>query len=76
MPAKKRATIYLNPRIYRALKVKSATTDRPVSDLIDEAVTLALREDEMDLAAAEDRANEPSRRFSEVLRDLKRDGLL
>jgi hypothetical protein len=71
-----KTTVYLEPRIYRALKVKAATTDRSVSDLINAAVLEALREDALDLEAFEKRAKEPSRPFEKVLRDLKRDGLL
>ena len=69
-------TVYLSPNVYRALKVKSATTDRSISDLINAAVIEALREDALDLEAFEKRAKEPSRSFEKVLEDLKRDGLL
>jgi predicted CopG family antitoxin len=71
-----KTTIYLAPNVYRALKVKSATTDRSMSDLINAAVIEALREDALDLEAFEKRAKEPSRSFEKVLEDLKRDGLL
>ena len=71
-----KTTIYLAPNVYRALKVKSATTDRSISDLINAAVIEALREDALDLEAFERRAKEPSRPFERVLEDLKRDGLL
>jgi hypothetical protein len=71
-----KTTVYLSPKVYRALKVKSATTDRSVSDLINAAVIEALREDALDLEAFEKRAKEPSRPFERVLEDLKRDGLL
>jgi hypothetical protein len=71
-----KTTVYLEPKIYRALKVKAATTDRTVSDLINAAVLEALREDALDLEAFEKRAKEPSRLFERVLQDLKRDGLL
>ncbi len=71
-----KTTVYLEPKLYRALKVKAATTDRSVSDLINAAVLEALREDALDLEAFERRAREPSRTFKKVLEDLKRDGLL
>ena len=73
-PAK--TTVYLQPKIYRALKVKAATTDRSISDLINAAVIEALREDALDLESFEKRSKEPSRPFEKVLEDLKRDGLL
>jgi hypothetical protein len=71
-----RTTVYLKPKVYRALKVKAATTDRSISELVNTAVLEALREDALDLDAFEKRSKEPSRSFEKVLEDLKRDGLL
>jgi len=71
-----RPTIYFEPRVYRALKIKAATSDRSLSELVNVAVTAALREDALDLEAFEKRRKEPSRPFERVLEDLKRDGLL
>jgi hypothetical protein len=76
MASMTRTTVYLQPKVYRALKVKAATTDRSISDLINTAVLEALREDALDLEAFEKRAKEPSRPFEKVLEGLKRDGLL
>jgi len=76
MATPRRTTVYFAPKLYRALKVKAATTDRGFSDLVNEAVQLALREDAIDDAAFRRRAKEPSRTFSEVLRDLKRARLI
>jgi hypothetical protein len=76
MASMTRTTVYLQPKVYRALKVKAATTDRSISDLINAAVLEALREDAIDLEAFEKRAKEPSRPFEKVLEGLKRDGLL
>ncbi len=72
----KRATVYLDSRIHRALKLKAAQTDATVSDLVNDAVRLSLKEDAIDLQAIQDRAHESTRPFEDVLRDLKRDGLL
>lgn len=55
MPNDTRMTVYLQPRIYRALKIKSATTDRSISELVNSAVIEALREDKVDLAAFDKR---------------------
>jgi hypothetical protein len=71
-----RTTLYLDPKIHRALKVKSATTDRTISEIVNEALIEALREDAIDLAAFRKRAKEPSRPFEKILAELKRDGLL
>lgn len=70
----KRATIYFDPLIHRALRLKAAQTDRSVSDLVGEAVRLTLQEDAEDLAAFTDRAREPRLAFDELVTSLKRRG--
>ncbi len=72
----KRATIYVDASLHRALRVKAAQTDRTISDLVNEAVRLSLAEDAEDLAAFEERAREPNLAFERVLKDLKRRGKL
>jgi len=72
----KRATIYVDANLHRALRVKAAQTDRTISDLVNEAVRLSLSEDAEDLAAFEERAREPNLAFESVLKDLKRRGKL
>jgi hypothetical protein len=74
--AQRRATIYFNPRVHRALRLKAAETDRSISELINEAVWLSLQEDAEDLAAFEERAHEPSIRFEDAVRALRRRGRL
>lgn len=71
-----RMTVYLHPKVYRALKVKSATTDRSVSELVNAEVLETLREDAVDVEAFAKRIKEPTRSFEQVLKDLKRDGLV
>jgi len=70
----KRATIYLDPMLHKALRVKAAETSRSMSELVNEAVRFALAEDEADLSAFEERAHEPLVAFEKVLKDLKRHG--
>lgn len=70
----KRATIYLDPALHRALRVKAAASNRTVSDLVNEAVRQALREDQEDLAAFADRVAEPTVSYEELLADLKAHG--
>ena len=72
----KRATIYVDANLHRALRVKAAQTDRTISDLVNEAVRLSLAEDAEDLAAFEERAREPNLAFESVIKDLKRRGKL
>jgi hypothetical protein len=76
MATAKRATVYFDPSLHKALRVKAAATDRSLSDLVNLAVRASLAEDADDLAAFERRAQEPNLAFEEVLKDLKRRGKL
>lgn len=70
----KRATVYLDPMLHKALRIKSVETSRSMSELINEAIKFSLAEDSEDLAAFDERANEPLIAFEEVLKDLKKHG--
>ena len=72
--SQKRATIYFDPDLHRALRLKAAETDQSVSDLVNRAVKLSLAEDLEDLAAFAARAHEPNLPFEEVLQDLRQRG--
>ena len=72
--ASKRVTVYLQPEYHQALRIKAAETEYSVSELVNEAVQNALREDALDLEAFETRANEPSIAFEKVLKKLRKDG--
>ena len=74
MSLPKRATVYFEPEIHRALRLKAAATDRSISDMVNDAVKLALAEDAEDLAAFEERAHEKSVEFETVVRSLRRRG--
>jgi hypothetical protein len=76
MPKTKRATVYFDPNLHRALRVKAAETERSMSDLVNMAVRSSLAEDAEDLAAFEARIREPNLNFEDVLKDLKRRGEL
>ena len=69
--AQKRATVYFDPDLHRALRLKAADTDRSISELVNEAVKLRLADDAEDLAEFEERAGEPNLDFETVLKDLK-----
>ena len=70
----KRSTIYFKPSLHRALRIKAADTQRSVSDLVNDAVQMALREDEEDLSAFDERAKEPTVTYDALLKDLKAHG--
>lgn len=70
----KRATVYFDPNLHRALRLKAAATDRTFSDLVNDAVRLSLAEDAADLADFENRVSEPELKFEDVVKELKRSG--
>jgi hypothetical protein len=72
----KRATVYFEPALHKALRLKAAHTHRSVSDIVNDAVRLALREDQEDLAAFDDRVAEPVISYEALLKDLKAHGKL
>lgn len=76
MSASKRATVYLEAPLHKALRLKAAETETSVSELINSAVRLSLAEDADDLAAFSERANEPRQSFESLVQELKRRGKL
>jgi len=70
----KRSTVYFDPDLHRALRIKAAHTHRTLSDLVNEAVRMAMREDQEDLAAFDERADEPTITYEALLEDLKAHG--
>ena len=73
-PQAKRATVYLDPELHKALRLKSVETSRSVSELINNAVREALAEDAEDITAFEKRVAEPLISYAEMVKRLKRDG--
>jgi len=76
MPPPKRATIYLDPEVHHALRLKAAATDRSISAMVNEAVKIALSEDAEDLSALEERKGERSSPFETFVRQLRQRGRL
>ena len=76
MGTARRATVYLDSELHRALRVKAAETERSISDLVNDAVRHNLAEDAEDLGVYKARAKEPSVDLEKVLKDLKRRGKL
>jgi hypothetical protein len=76
MSESKRATVYLDPSLHRALRLKAAETERSISELVNDAIRHSLAEDAEDLEAFAKRAKEPNLAFETVVRDLKRRGKL
>ncbi len=70
----KRATVYLDPELHKALRLKAVETSRSISELVNNAVREALAEDAEDIAAFEERARERLISYDEMVKRLKRDG--
>lgn len=76
MAVPKRATVYFEPEVHRALRLRAATIDRSISDMVNDAVKAALAEDAGDLEAFDRRKNERSISFESFVRGMKRRGRL
>ncbi|MCW7753541.1 ribbon-helix-helix protein, CopG family [Desulfobotulus sp. H1] len=70
----RRTTVYLDEMLHKALKLKAFETSRSISDLVNSAIREALAEDAADLAAFENRMDEPLISYDEMVKRLKKDG--
>ena len=76
MSTTRRATIYLESEVHRALRLKAAATEQSISDMVNAALKRALAEDAEDLEAFGKRGGEESIDFEEFVKTLKRRGRL
>ena len=72
----KRSTVYFEPAIHRALRMKAVTSNISVSEIVNGAVRFALREDQEDLRAFTERSDESTIGYEELLKDLRAHGKL
>jgi predicted transcriptional regulator len=72
--ANKRTTVYLDPDLHRALRLKAATMSRTVSELVNDAIKESLSEDAEDILAFEVREKEPLVSYEDLVKRLKKDG--
>jgi plasmid stability protein len=70
----KRSTVYFDPDIHQALRIKAASSHLSVSEIIDEALRAQLAEDQEDLAAFDVRVKEPEISYEALLKYLKKHG--
>ncbi|MBM3172290.1 MAG: CopG family transcriptional regulator [Chloroflexi bacterium] len=70
----KRTTIYLDPDLHKALRLKAVSISRSVSELVNDAVREALAEDAEDITAFEERNRELLISYDEMVKRLKKDG--
>ncbi len=74
MDSQKRATVYFESEVHRALRLKAAATERSISDMVNDAVKASLAEDADDLAAFSERSADKSISFDTFVQGLKRRG--
>jgi len=67
MSTPKRATVYFEAEVHKALRIRAAANDRSISDLVNDAVPVSLAEDAADLSAF-DRRKQGAQRFLRQLR--------
>jgi plasmid stability protein len=76
MSTPKRATVYFDPEVHKALRLRAAASDRTISDMVNDAVRASLAEDAIDLAAFDKRKRERSLSFDSFVQGMKRRGAL
>ena len=69
-----RATIYLDPQLHKALRLKAVETSQSLSKLVNDAIKESLAEDAEDIAAFEERVKEPLISYETMIKRLKKDG--
>ena len=76
MSTLKRATVYFDPEVHKALRLRAAANDQSISDMVNDAVRASLAEDAADLAAFDKRKRERSVSFDSFVQGMKRRGLI
>jgi plasmid stability protein len=72
----RRTTVYFDPEIHKALRLKAAETERSISDLVEDAVRILLAEDAEDLEAIRTREVEPTISFERFVQYMRKRGKL
>ncbi len=76
MSTPKRATVYFDAEVHKALRLRAAATDRSISDMVNDAVKVSLTEDALDLQAFNERQAEPAESFDDFVMGMKQRGLI
>ena len=76
MSTVRRATIYFDSQVHRALRMRAAATDQSVSDMVNASVKRALAEDADDLLVLKKRRGETGVPIRDAIKSLRRRGKL
>jgi len=71
-----RSTIYFDPDMHKALRLKAAEENRSISEIVNEAIAMLTAEDAEDIDAVDARAGEPNISYADFVKSLKADGIL
>jgi len=71
-----RSTIYFDPDMHKALRLKAAEENRSISEIVNEAIAMLTAEDAEDIAAVDARKSEPGISYADFVKSLKADGIL
>lgn len=74
MHESKRATIYFDADVHRALRLKAVASSRSMSEMVNEAVRVSLAEDAVDLGDVDQRQAEESTDFEAFVASLRSSG--
>ena len=71
-----RSTIYFDPDMHKALRLKAAEENRSISEIVNEAIALLTSEDAEDIADYDARTSEQGISYADFVKSLKADGIL
>lgn len=72
----KKATLYLQPQVFQAVKMKAAQTDQSLSGVVNDALERSFAEDYADIRTLRGRAGGRVESYESFLRGLKSDGTI
>jgi len=76
MATARRSTVSFGPAVHLTLRLHSSGSDRNLSEVVNEMVRRALKEDLADLAIARKHRNEPRHSVESVGKEMRRRGKL
>ena len=72
----KKTTIYFEPHVYQDLKTRETNSYHSISDIVNKAVNIELKEYQEDFRSFDERADEPIISHEDLLASLKAHGKL
>ncbi len=76
MGARKKTTVYLEPEILKAAKIRAVEAEESLAEYLRKAVVAQLSEDYEDIETFKAREKEPNVSFEKMMAGLKKRGLV